>query len=185
MSPRKPAPPETPEDIAGGLRFVHLLESQTKAQLAELTATVDALVEALVGEGQLPLKAYEKHKRLTVLRETERAAQQDAGVELAAVPDKYALEGLPEIDCAARLPLCKARCCTLRFVLSAQDLDERVARWNYARPYTIAHGPNGYCVHNEGGGCTIHERRPAACRLYDCRRDRRIWIDFDKGIPTP
>jgi Fe-S-cluster containining protein len=172
-----------PDDVGGGLRFVHLVELQTRAQVSELTATVDALIETLIGEGQLPLKAFEKRKRLTVIRETERASR-DAGVEMAAVDDKYALPGLPRIDCEARLPLCLARCCTLPFVLSAQDLDEGVARWDYARPYLIRRRDSGYCVHNEGG-CTIYEGRPAACRLYDCRKDRRIWVDFDARIPAP
>lgn len=175
---------DVPDDIAGGLRFTHLVAMQTKAQVAELTATVDALVEVLIGEGQLPLKAYEKRKRLTVLREKERAAR-DAGVEMLDVPDKYALEGLPEIDCEARLPLCKARCCALPFVLSAQDLDERVVRWDYARPYTLLQRDSGYCVHHDEGPCSIYEQRPASCRLYDCRNDRRIWIDFDARVPAP
>ena len=172
-----------PDDVSGGLRFVHLVEMQTRAQVSELTATVDALIETLIGEGQLPLKAFEKRKRLTVLRETERASR-DASVEIAAVDDKYALTGLPRIDCEARLPLCLARCCTLPFVLSAQDLDEGVARWDHARPYLIRRRDSGYCVHNEGA-CTIYEGRPAACRLYDCRKDRRIWVDFDARIPAP
>lgn len=187
MTDEKPADEEAedalPDDVGGGLRFVHLVELQTRAQVSELTATVDALIETLIGEGQLPLKAFEKRKRLTVLREAERASR-DAGVEIAAVDDKYALTGLPRIDCEARLPLCLARCCTLPFVLSAQDLDEGVARWDYARPYLIRRRDSGYCVHNEGG-CTIYEGRPAACRLYDCRKDRRIWVDFDARVPAP
>ena len=27
--------------------------------------------------------------------------------------------------------------------------------------------------------------RPATCRTYDCRHDKRIWEDFDKGIINP
>jgi Fe-S-cluster containining protein len=176
------APPPA-DDIAGGLRFVHLVEMETKARVAELSANLNALLEVLVGEGQLPLEAFEKRRRLTFVRENERGAA-EATVAVSAVPDKYAVAS-PAIDCAARLPLCRARCCTLPFVLSTQDLDERAVRWDYARPYRVATRDDGLCVHNEAGACAVYAQRPAACRAYDCRKDRRIWLDFDAGIPAP
>lgn len=177
-----PVPP--PEDLESALRFLHLVDTETKARVAELSATVTALLELLVGGGQVPLEAYEKRKRLTMARENERAAG-EAGVMVANIPDKYALTGLPQIDCAELLPLCQGRCCTLPFVLSVQDLDERVVRWTYGAPYQIAQRPNGRCVHQEkNGACGVYEQRPGACRMYDCRRDPRIWIDFERRIPA-
>lgn len=176
----------TAEDLERALRFVHLVEMQTKARLAELSAGLAAVTETLIGQGHLPLEAYEKRRQLTVLRENERA-QTEAGVVLSDIPDKYAMRDLPDIDCEARLPLCRARCCTLRFPLSVQDLEERSVRWDYGRPYQIAQRPDGYCAHNDERtrGCTIYPRRPGVCRSYDCRRDQRIWIDFDRRIPAP
>jgi Fe-S-cluster containining protein len=180
-APQKPAP----EDVASALRFVHLVEAQTRARTQELAANLNALVETLVGEGQLPLEAYQKRRQLTVLRENERA-QREVGLAVTDVKDKYALKQLPEIDCDARIPLCRGRCCALTFSLSVQDLDERIVRWNYGRPYLIAQREDGYCVHNDADRhCTVYENRPAVCRSYDCRNDRRIWIDFDKRIPAP
>jgi hypothetical protein len=173
-----------PEDIRNALRFLHLVDMQTKARLAELSAGLNALLETLIGDGKLPLETYEKRKHLTMLRENERAAG-EAGVAVANVPDKYALTDLPQIDCASRLHLCKARCCKLTFPLSVQDLDERVIRWNYAAPYSIAQREDGYCVHNEGGSCGVYPVRPGTCRSYDCRRDRRIWLDFEGRVPAP
>lgn len=182
---RDPGPDAaTSEDLRESLRFVHLVEMQTKAQLSEVSASLEALIETLIGEGHLPLAAYEKRRRLTVMRENERAAS-EATVQVADIPDKYALRNLPQIDCEARLPLCKARCCTMPFPLSVQDLDERVVRWDYAQPYRIARDARGYCVHNREHRCTLYEVRPGACRSYDCRADRRIWIDFEKRIPAP
>ncbi|EYF03824.1 YkgJ family cysteine cluster protein [Chondromyces apiculatus] len=186
LAPPAPQRAATTEDLERALRFVHLVEMQTKARLAELSATVSALSEVLIGQGHVPLEAYEKRKHLTVLRENERSGT-EAGVMLSDIPDKYALAALPEIDCEARIPLCKARCCALRFALSVQDLDERVVRWDYGRPYQIAQRPDGYCVHidERSGGCTIYAQRPGVCRSYDCRRDRRIWTDFERRIPAP
>lgn len=193
-----PPPPEEPppveprpvpvEDVEGGLRFVHLTVLQTRAQVSELVATVNALTELLVSQGAVPLEQLQRRRHLTVLRENERIAQEDAAVEVAEVPDKYALAGLPVIDCESRIPLCRARCCASAFLLSVQDLDERVVRWDYARPYRVAQrADDGQCVHNDAdtGACEVYPRRPGACRLFDCRGDERIWLDFDRRIPAP
>jgi hypothetical protein len=31
----------------------------------------------------------------------------------------------------------------------------------------------------------VHHARPRTCRVYDCRRDPRIWLDFERRIPAP
>lgn len=181
-APAQPTKPE-PEDLREALRFLHVVDMQTKAKLAELSATVNAMMETLVGEGHLPLAAYEKKKRLAIVRENDQA-KREAAVEVTDIPDKYALTDLPDIDCASLIPICKARCCALQFPLSVQDLDERVVRWDYARPYRIAQAESGYCVHNEGGRCGVYHHRPGVCRAYDCRNDKRIWADFERKIPA-
>jgi Fe-S-cluster containining protein len=33
----------------------------------------------------------------------------------------------------------------------------------------LNHKPNGDCVYLGDGGCTIHERAPLNCRMFDCR----------------
>lgn len=104
--------------------------------------------------------------------------------KLDEVGDKYALRDLPRIDCLARLAACRGRCCGFSFTLSLQDVADGV-RYDPQNPYTIAHGPDGLCVHSKGGQCTIYEKRPAICRTYECSNDPRIWIDFEKGIARP
>ncbi len=75
----------------------------------------------------------------------------------------------------------------MAFPLSYQDLDEGKVEWDYALPYLIRQGADRYCVHShpETRGCTVYEQRPAACRTYDCRNDKRIWLDFEGRIPAP
>ncbi|MBK8257538.1 MAG: YkgJ family cysteine cluster protein [Polyangiaceae bacterium] len=170
-----------PDDMENALRFLHLMDAQTKVRLAEVAATVNAVVETLVATGQLPLETFEKRRHLTVLRENERA-QGEASIAISNVDDKYSLTNLPDIDCASLLHLCKARCCKLQFALSIQDLDERIVKWNYGVPYKIAQRQDGYCVHHERGGCNVYTNRPAVCRTYDCRKDKRIWADFENRI---
>jgi hypothetical protein len=94
----------------------------------------------------------------------------------------------PEIPCGELLSLCRARCCKLSFALSTEDLDEGVIRWDYGQPYLIRQrASDGYCVHNHPGdhACTVHAQRPRVCRQYDCRKDDRIWVDYEKRIPAP
>jgi hypothetical protein len=101
--------------------------------------------------------------------------------------DKYAVAS-PDIPCDELIALCGARCCKLEFPLSTADLDEGVIRWDHGQPYKIRQrASDGFCVHNDPGshGCTVHAQRPATCRRYDCRNDKRVWIDFDMRIPTP
>jgi hypothetical protein len=31
----------------------------------------------------------------------------------------------------------------------------------------------------------VHEHRPVPCRAYDCRKDNKIWLDFEKKIINP
>jgi Fe-S-cluster containining protein len=152
-------------------------------EVAHLRGMVEQLLHILAAKGVLG----EGHERL-IQRAAEGAARAAKPiVRLRLNVDKYQVP-TADIDCAARLPLCRARCCTLSFELSRQDLDEGKVRWELEDPYLIRHESDGYCTHFDraaGGGCTIYEHRPAACRGYDCRGDSRIWIDFDARIPAP
>src|SRR2546425_499826 len=112
-SPAAPAPATepVPEDVERGLRFNHVVEMETRQRLTEVAASVYALVETLVANGTVPIEEYEQRRTNTLQREVKRA-RSHALVVINDVPDKYALTDLPDIDCEARRPLCKARCCT-------------------------------------------------------------------------
>jgi Fe-S-cluster containining protein len=172
-------------DVERGLRFLHTLGMQSKIDLVALNERMLALIETLISSGQLDLRAFEERRAKTAEREAERMNREGhLYVMLNDVADKYVLTDLPIIDCQKRLPLCRARCCTLGFPLSRQDLDEHVVKWDYGRPYHIRLSEDGYCVHSASSSrlCCIYEQRPAVCRSYDCRKDERIWKDFDRGI---
>jgi Fe-S-cluster containining protein len=91
----------------------------------------------------------------------------------------------PQINCHERIHACKGACCALRFALSRQDVEEGVVRWDLGRPYLNRQAADGYCVHSDptSRSCGAYAQRPAPCRIYDCRSDDRIWLDFDKMIP--
>ncbi|HMF74039.1 MAG TPA: YkgJ family cysteine cluster protein [Bryobacteraceae bacterium] len=104
--------------------------------------------------------------------------------QMVDIPDKYSLRNLPEIDCGARRDLCKVKCCQFSVTASEQDVDEGVVCWDPARPFRILRRKDGSCVHLEQSTCAIYQQRPGICRLYDCRGDSRIWIDFEARIPA-
>ena len=174
------------KELEAGLRFVHLMGMQTKFDVFETSVRVLALLEEMIARGQVDMRSLEERKERIKAQEMERANAQ-ASVQVAPNVDKYTMTDLPEIDCEARLHLCQGRCCTLTFPLSFQDLDEGIVRWEYSRPYLIRHRrSDGYCVHNTPDHkCDVYANRPAICRTYDCRTDKRIWIDFENRIPAP
>ena len=177
--------PRNPRDLDDGLRFVHLMGMQTKLDVFDTSIRVLALLEELIARGQVDLRSLDERRERIRRQELERAKDQ-ATVQVAPAVDKYEMQNLPQIDCEARLPLCHGRCCMLTFPLSFQDLDEGIVKWEYKRPYLIKHRPDGYCVHNtEQRGCAVYANRPAICRSYDCRTDKRIWTDFENRIPAP
>jgi Fe-S-cluster containining protein len=172
-------------DLAAGMRFVNWMGEETRRAVDEMALTVLALVEELKESGAVD--AAELARRVGAAAETGVArAKEHMRVMIETRIDKYAITELPDVPCAELIPLCRGRCCTLHFPLSKQDLNERIVKWQYTRPYLIRQGEDGYCVHNDRAtkGCTVYEHRPATCRTYDCRKDKRIWVDYEKRIPV-
>ncbi|MEJ2142656.1 MAG: YkgJ family cysteine cluster protein [Gammaproteobacteria bacterium] len=87
-----------------------------------------------------------------------------------------------EVDCTKCIPYCKARCCTLIFALTRDEVDLGHIQYNKHRPFFIARDEDGYCPHmdRDSFACSIWESRPLRCRRYDCHDDQGIWPD---GIP--
>jgi Fe-S-cluster containining protein len=87
------------------------------------------------------------------------------------------------VDCAARMPVCHAVCCQLKFALSAEEVEAGKVKWDIGHPYLIRGGRDGYCTHNNpDGGCGVYADRPGVCRRYTCADDARIWSDFDNMV---
>ncbi len=167
-----------------GLRFAHVMMSINHFEGREGVVYARALTELLLNKDLLEQDELE----MVVSQVREELEKQPAPrVMLASTPDKYSDTGTVSIDCASRIGICKAKCCTFNFYLTDQHLDEGVARWDYGRPYWIQKRGDAYCVHCDPatGVCRIHEHRPYVCRSYDCRRDERIRVDFERMTPNP
>ena len=181
---RTETPPAENADLDRGLRFAHVMMTVMQDQSNDAVAFAQALADLLMAKGII--RADEIETPLTKARaELEKVIM--PRVRLADMGDKYEDNRTVVIDCASRLHLCQARCCSFRFFLTKQDLDEGIAKWDYGNPYWIRQAQDGYCCHSDPQtrGCTIHAQRPHTCRQYDCRNDTRVWVDFEKRIPAP
>jgi Fe-S-cluster containining protein len=157
-------------------------DDKTRRDVAEIQQQFDTLIEIMIAFGTLRPGHAELIEKLRKRIDEARKIS----VELAQDEDKYAIQGEP-IDCDSRLELCKARCCAFNVVLSQRDLQEGQLMWEIDLPYRLARGNDGYCVHlaRDDAGCQRYEHRPATCRKYSCKNDRRVWLDFEARIPAP
>jgi Fe-S-cluster containining protein len=172
-------------DVAEGLMYSHSRENANTSKVLEVASFSYALIELLHERGIISLEELDERKRKVGQRLVEKFAEKGMGVALTDdEKDKYAYEGTVEIDCENRMPLCRGACCRLSFALSVQDLEEGDVKWELGRPYMIRRGADGYCHHldREHKRCGIYDKRPVVCRAYDCRKDKRIWADFENRI---
>lgn len=171
------------DPVERGLHFATRLGAQADEDVTALAIDVYAMLDLLLGKGLLTVAEFQRARA-----DSEQAmSRRGRRLRVLLGDDDHRWDAFPrpDIDCASLLHLCKARCCTFRFALSRQDLDAGVVRWDYEEPYMIAQ-KDGYCAHIDRAthGCTAYEHRPVPCRLFDCRDDRRIWIDFEQRIPA-
>jgi Fe-S-cluster containining protein len=177
--------PDLRKDLDIGFRFLHQMLAGVRQDVLEASYTVLALVEELLERGAVDIPGLGTTLARVQEREMKRI-EEHVRVRVEQSIDKYQL-GSPDVPCQELIPLCRGRCCSLHFPLSKQDLDERVVKWAYDLPYIIRQDPvDHYCVHNDRAtrGCHVYHNRPAVCRTYDCRADKRIWLDYAKRIPT-
>jgi Fe-S-cluster containining protein len=201
-----PDAPVSRSDFERALRCLHMSDVDLRDAMLKLAAQVVALTDELTRrlDGVEPQPAPPRTPAAPPVGTVEEAVAAQVGDTLAQIraadvaggsrvsldasgDDKYEVTPVAP-PCEELMPICQARCCKLSFALSTQDLDERVIRWDYGQPYLIAQrASDAYCVHNdpETHFCTVHAYRPRICRLYDCSKDDRIWIDYENRIPAP
>src|SRR5262250_1562695 len=176
------------QELADGLLYIHSRLSENTKSTLEAASFLYALVELLSEQGLISIDKLDERKTEVAKRLAKKNSDKGVGVLLQEPEyDKYTFEGEAKIDCENRVHLCRAACCRLPFALSKQDVQEGTVHWDLGQPYLIAQDETGYCTHLDRGcyRCTVHERRPVPCRGYDCRRDRRIWLDFEGKVINP
>jgi Fe-S-cluster containining protein len=159
--------------------------SVVEAMLKELVDTLEA--KGVVVADELPgvsAAAAEAEARAAHAEQRSDAERSMRWPNISIRVDPEEPDPTETVDCDARMHVCHAVCCKLKFALTSDEVEAGLVKWDIGHPYVIRHSSSGYCTHNDpsSGGCTIYNDRPMLCRLYSCRRDTRIWKDFDNMV---
>ena len=166
--------------VERGNRFAHTALSEQAMRTNENEAIINGLVDFLIGQGLVELDGLQRAVD-SARRETADKGDQAMVPIALRIDGPEAAEPAAVVDCQARLPVCKAVCCRLRFALSAEEVESGPLRWDLGQPYYNRVGEGGYCqqIDVASGACGIYEDRPPVCRSYTCAGDERIWTDFE------
>ncbi len=174
-------------EIASGLLYTHTRITDNARRNIEASSFLYALVELLNEKGVISIEELDGRKMQVAERLVQKFAKSGLGL-ICQTPeyDKYAFAHQTDVDCQSRLPVCKAVCCKFPFALSRQDVEEGLLRWEFGRPYLIAHDADGYCAHldRETYRCSAYDHRPVPCRGFSCRDNERwpVWTDYNGMI---
>jgi Fe-S-cluster containining protein len=171
---------ELERQVERGNLFAHSAMSEQAVHVNENAALLNGLVGLLVQHGVVSadeLMAVVDSAR-TMIENSEESARINVVIRNPETGSEH--DGGP-VDCAARIPVCKAVCCRLRFALSIEEIDNGPLKWDLGRPYYNRISEDGYCekFDRESRGCGVYEQRPTPCRGYSCEGDDRIWTDFE------
>lgn len=178
------------KDLSSGLIYTHSRINANTNKNLEAASFLYALIEILNEKGLLTIEELDERKKQVAKRLVNRFVDSGLGLMYQDPEyDKYSFDQEAQVNCESRLDKCKAVCCKLPFALSRQDVEEGVIRWEFGRPYLIAHGDDGYCVHMDRNTykCTVREYRTVPCRGFDCKDNEKwkIWIDYEQKIIDP
>jgi len=171
---------ELERQVERGNLFAHSALAESVLRLREAEALVHGLSDVLIGKG-IVLEGELAAALEQVQSELGERREPCASNVIIRVDDEAADTAPVEVDCQARLPVCKAVCCRLDFALSVAEVEGGPAKWDLGRPYFIRRTSDGRCTHHDdSGACQIYAQRPGVCRRYTCANDPRIWKDFDR-----
>lgn len=171
------------KEITRGFLYTHTRINTNTSRTLEASSFLYALIELLSEKDILSIEELDERKKQVAHRLVNKFVGSKIGL-LYQDPecDKYTFEHEAEVNCEGRRHICKAICCKFPFALSRQDVEEGAIRWEFGRPYLIAHDDDGYCIHlnRESYRCTVWEQRPVPCRGFDCEDNEKwkVWEDF-------
>lgn len=162
-----------------GAMHTHSVHSRLADRIHTLESMLYGLVDLLVDKqlvGESDLTTFAARVAETIEQRGERA---HGGVALRIDPPGE--QNVTTVNCAERMPICKAICCRLSFPLTADEVQQGQLKWDLGQPYFMRHDERGACVHQDrsSGSCGVYTDRPGVCRRYSCANDKRIWKDFD------
>lgn len=177
-------------ELSAGFLYTYTRLNANTTKTLEASSFLYALIELLDEKGVLSIEELDERKKQVAERLVQKFTESGLGLMYQDPEyDKYTFEHEACIDCQSRLPICKAICCKFPFALSKQDVSEGVIRWEFGRPYLIAHNSDGYCVHldRKTYQCTAYDHRPVPCRGFDCQSGEKwkVWLDYEQEVMNP
>ena len=178
------------QNLSQGLIYGHQRINDNTKRSLEASSFAYALIEILAEKEIISIGELDKRKKDVAERLIKRFTESGIGMLYQNLElNKYAFEDEADVDCQSCLDTCKAVCCKFPFALSKQDVEERIIRWEFKRPYLIAHDSNGYCVHldRKTYHCSVHDHRPVPCRGFDCRNSNswKVWYGDNQSQINP
>src|SRR5689334_19100974 len=166
--------------VERGSFFTHTALGENRLRLNEVESFTYGLIDTLLAKGVV--SAEELGEAAENVRGQIMSTDQGVDVALRVETEEAATREPVQVDCAARMHICKAVCCKLDFALTQQEVESGKIKWDLGRPYFIRHEADGLCTHIDRGTgkCGVYQDRPATCRQYSCANDERIWKDFEK-----
>ena len=162
--------------------LMHSTVGEQSGRLREIEAVLYGLIDVLAERGIASPQAVQR-AAFEVRAEME-AHGETSELRLGLRVDDGPPAPPRAVNCAERLSICKAVCCSLDFALSAPEVEAGRVKWDLGRPYFIRQEADGRCCHLDPlhGGCGVYADRPRVCRQYSCEGDARIWSDFDRMV---
>lgn len=180
---------ELRQEVTRGFLYANTRANHNTGKALQVASFCYALIELLSEKGIITVEELDKRKKAVADRLVKKFKDEGMGaVYQDPECDKYSFDKEVEIDCASRVHLCKAACCRIfGFALSRQDIKEGVVRWDLGHPYMVSKDQEGCCRHLDRATyrCSVQEHRPVPCRAFDCRNDKRIWLDFENKVINP
>ncbi len=176
---------ELDEQARRGSLFAQAVASGQMARANQTEAAVYGLIDLLIQKGALT--SDEVAAAIEQTGNDMRDAGRQANLEVIVREDgPEPAVSADEIDCAARIPFCKASCCRLRWPLALEEIESGPVNWDLGRPFLNRHGAHGYChqLDIDTHACHVYDQRPTPCRQYSCIGDGRIWLDFENMVPN-
>jgi hypothetical protein len=132
------------DDLSSGLLNTHTRINDNTTKTLESASFLYALIELLNEKGMLTIEELDERKKQVAERLVRKFVESGIGLMYQDPEyDKYSFEHEARVDCQSRLHICKAICCRFPFALSKQDMEERIIRWDFGRPYLILHEDRG------------------------------------------